>query len=321
MAETEARALTLRETFGLTPLGPALADARRSLLGGPHAARTRFDLSSVRIFKPWIGLPTWLGHRRPDRRVPVYNYVNRVAAPRDEGYSVRVTYARDFRGGRHTYDGHLGTDFAVPVGTVVVAAAPGVVLRVGNDWASGGLKVAIDHGDGLLTTSNHLARALVRAGDRVRRAEPVGLSGASGLEFVLLFPWVSPHLHFNVWLDGTPVDPFSAGPDEPCLWRGGNDPRPATAPSPEEPSPPGGFDDAGVAAAIAACRDPRLAARIRALPTVAARACEVTLLRNYRPASFAAFPPVYAAVHARAPRLDLPFRAADFDGIAHAPQA
>ncbi len=308
-------ALGLAEIFGLRPLGPALRSALSAVRGSPHVPPNRFGLSSLRIFKPWIGLPTWLGHRRPDCRVPLYNYFNRVRAPRDEGYSVRVTYARDVRGGRYTYDGHLGTDFAVPVGTVIVAAAPGVVLRIGNDFAQGGLKVCIDHGRGLLTTSNHLARALVPEGGLVRRGEPVGLSGASGLEFVLFFPWVSPHLHFNVWLDGEPVDPFGA-PGEAPLWRGGNDPVPDDGQGEDGSFAATPWDARAVDAAIDACRDPRAREELRAFHDVGRQAVEVLLLRNYRPALFDRFPSIYAESHARRPWLDLPFRRHDVSGVA-----
>ncbi len=307
-------ALGLAEIFGLRPLGPALRSALSAVRGSPHVPPNRFGLSSLRIFKPWIGLPTWLGHRRPDCRVPLYNYFNRVRAPRDEGYSVRVTYARDVRGGRYTYDGHLGTDFAVPVGTVIVAAAPGVVLRIGNDFAQGGLKVCIDHGRGLLTTSNHLARALVPEGGLVRRGEPVGLSGASGLEFVLFFPWVSPHLHLNTWLDGEPVDPFAVA-GETALWRGGNEPVPHGGTSVDR-FVPTDWDPVLVDDACRACRDPAERERLLAIADVRARAAEVLVVRNYRAALFGARPPLQRERHPRRPCLDLPFRGEDFVGVA-----
>jgi hypothetical protein len=51
---------------------------------------------------------------------------------------------RDFRGGTLTYDSHNGTDFAVPPGTIVVAAAPGRVLRASSEFNRGGLKVFVD---------------------------------------------------------------------------------------------------------------------------------------------------------------------------------
>lgn len=271
----------------------------------------RFGLSSLAIFKPQISIPTWLGRTRADRCAPVYNFFNRVPAPPDRGYSVRVTHARDYRGGRWTYDGHLGTDFAVPRGSVVVAGAPGVVLRVGSEADRGGLKVCIDHGEGLFTTSNHLSRALVRPGARVGRGQPVGLSGASGVEFVAFFPWVSPHLHFNVWLDGAPIDPFAL-PGEESLWLRRNDPAPHRGPD-DAAFQPSEFDKDGVRAAIDACNSASLRRSLSAIDGLPARAAEVLLWRNYRPARFRHFPALYRARHARRPRLDLPLR--DFVGV------
>jgi murein DD-endopeptidase MepM/ murein hydrolase activator NlpD len=302
----------LLDTFGLRPAGPALAAFRRALLGSSGEPKTQFGLSSVRIFKPWIGLPTWLGVRPRDRLTPIYNLFNRAPQPRDEAYSVRVTHARDFLGGQHTYDGHLGTDFAVPVGTPVAAAAPGLVLRVASELDRGGLKVCIDHGDGLFTTSSHLSRARVAEGEVVARGTVVGLSGASGVEFATMFPWVSPHLHFNTWLDSNPVDPF-ARQGERSLWRAHNDPRPHDG-SPTEPFEPTRWDAALVDAAVAACRHAGLRREMEAIGDVSRRAAELIVQRNYRAVLFSAFPPVYPRSHERAPRLDLPFSARDYDG-------
>jgi hypothetical protein len=307
----------LAEAFGLSPLGAVLRDVRRSAVGTEHAPPNLWGLSSARIFKPSIGLPTWLGRRRADRRVPIYNFFNRVPAPKGEGYSVRVTYCRDWNGGQWTYDGHLGTDFACPVGTPIVSAAPGVVLRIANEMDRGGLKVCVDHGEGLFTTHNHLARALVRVGQRVRRGDVVGLSGASGMEFVLFFPWVAPHLHYNTWLDGQPTDPFAA-PGETSLWRRANDPVPFDGREPAEDArfEPTPWDPAGVAEAIAACRDPAVRALAWSKPTLAERAAEILVWRSYRTAMFDAFPPLSRTRFGRNAKLDLPFRAADFVGIA-----
>jgi murein DD-endopeptidase len=256
--------------------------------------------------------------------VPLYNYFNRVPQPKDEGYSVRVTYARDYRGGRFTYDGHLGTDFAVPVGTDVVAGAPGVVTRVQNELDRGGLKVCVDHGRGMLSTSNHLSRSLVRVGQTLLRGEVLGLSGASGVEFLLFFPWVAPHLHYNLWLNSEPVDPF-ARPGEVSLWREGDDPRPALPREREagwggEQRPiPSPWSEEGVAQSIAACGDPELRARMEAIEWLPARGTEVVVQRNYRPPLFSSFPEVYARRFPREARFDLPFRHEDFVGVAHAP--
>jgi len=318
MVEGATPRITLREIFGLTPLIPALQDGWHSIAGNPYDPPSRWGLSSLRIFKPTIGLPAWLGRRRPDRRVPIYNFFNRSPHPLDEGYSVRVTHARDVQGGHFTYDGHLGTDFAVPVGTTVVAGAPGRVLRVRNDLGHGGLKVCIDHGGGLFTTSSHLSRALVRVGQTVRRGEPVGLSGASGVELILFFPWVAPHLHYNVWLDGQPVDPFAApGTGEVPIWRGG-DPRPwdGVAVPEDEAFRPSEWDAEGVEASIQACRDPAIRERARALPSLELQAAEMLIMRNFRSACFERFPRMYRERGERRSCLDLPFRREDFVGVA-----
>jgi murein DD-endopeptidase MepM/ murein hydrolase activator NlpD len=202
-----------------------------------------------------------------------------------------------------------------------VAGAAGLVLRVSNELDHGGRKVCVDHGDGLFTTHNHLSRALVRPGERVTRGQPVGLSGASGLEFVLFFPWVSPHLHYNVWLDGLPVDPFAVKGEE-SLWRRRNDPVPAEdGASEDEAFEPSAWDPDGVEAAIDACRDATLRAELRAVTPLPERAAAVLLKRSYRRALFDSLPPLYLARHTRRPRLDLPFRAGDFRGVWLPPHA
>ncbi len=317
--ETNARIHPL-DVFGLRPLGPALAPVRRVVLGGHGGPSTMWGPSSVRIFKPRIALPTWLGRTRHDGLAWLYNFFNRVPQPPDQGYSVQVTYCRDFAGGRWTYDGHLGTDFACPVGTPIVAGAAGLVLRVSNELDHGGLKVCVDHGDGLFTTHNHLSRALVKPGDRVSRGQPVGLSGASGLEFVLFFPWVAPHLHFNVWLDGLPVDPFAVQGEE-SLWLRRNEPVPDGGDAMVESFEPSTWDPDGVEAAIEACRDAQLREELRAVTPLPERAAAVLLKRSYRRALFDSLPALYRAAHPRRPRLALPFRAEDFRGVWLPPHA
>jgi len=230
---------------------------------------------------------------------------------------VRVTHCRDFRGGQHTYDGHLGTDFACPVATPIVTPAPGVVLRVATDIGYGGLKVCIDHGAGLFTTANHLSRSAVTVGQCVRRGQVIGLSGASGLEFVFCFPWVAPHLHFNTWLDGESVDPYAAH-GETSLWRRANDPVgwDGVPVAGDEAFRPSQWSAEGVDAAIAACRDPYLRARALAFDDLPRRAAEILVIRCYAASAFDDFGPLYESRHERRPWLDLPFRAQDYRGAA-----
>ena len=307
-------ALSWAETFGITPVTTRLAEMAVTFRGAEGVPPSRFDASSLGIFQPGLAVRTWLGRTRADRRVPIYNLFNRTPTPIADGWSVRKTQVRDFRGGALTYDSHNGTDFAVPPGTIVVAAAPGRVLRVSSEFNRGGLKVFVDHGRGLVTTSNHLGRALVREGDLVRRGQPIALSGASGIDMLLMFPWNAPHVHFNVWLNGEPVDPF-AEPGEASLWRRQNDPVPDDGQADDGGATPTAWDAPMIDAAIASCDVAAVRDELRAIERPELRAMAVLFQQSYYPTRFAARVAPYAATFPREPRLDLPFRAADVVGV------
>lgn len=93
---------------------------------------------------------------------------------------------------------HTGLDFAAPAGTPVFATRAGVVTVERPAWA--GLLVRIDHGDGVETWYAHLSAADVVPGQVVTAGERVGAVGSAGNS-------TGPHLHLEVRLDGTPVDP------------------------------------------------------------------------------------------------------------------
>jgi murein DD-endopeptidase MepM/ murein hydrolase activator NlpD len=101
--------------------------------------------------------------------------------------------------GEHWGSGfHTGLDFAAPVGTPVVAAREGTVSISHPEWA--GNLVTIDHGDGLSTTYAHLSAVFVKPGQEVLGGQSIGLVGQKGNT-------TGPHLHFEVVILGTPVDP------------------------------------------------------------------------------------------------------------------
>lgn len=306
----------LREIFGLDPLAPALRQCWGAIVGDGHSPPSLWGPTSLRILRPRLSLPLWLGRDLRPRRVLVYQLPNVVPAPRESGYSVRVTYARDFRGRRMTYDSHVGTDFAVPVGTEVVAAAPGIVREVRNDMQRGGLKVIVDHGRGLMTSSNHLARSLVRPGQRVDRAAPIGLSGMSSVDGVLFSPWLAPHVHYTVLLDGEPVDPWSEDAAD-SLWRAGGEPTPARDAG-DDAWEPTAWSSAAVDASIASCRDPAWRDRLSSVADLDERGPAVAFARMLSSHRFEAFPALVEPPHGRRPHLDLPFRAADYDGVVFA---
>ncbi|MFP4596821.1 MAG: M23 family metallopeptidase [Persicimonas sp.] len=317
MTHASRPSLSLSEVFGLSPLPKRLAEAAMMLKGDEHTPPSRFGLSSLKILRPRLSLLTWLGWTPSDGRAPLYNLFNHTQTPPEEGWSVRKTQVRDYRGGQCTYDSHNGTDFAVPVGTVVVSAAPGIVVRVCNEFHRGGLKVIIDHGSGVMTTSNHLSRALVEVGERVDRGEPVALSGASGVDMVAVFPWSAPHIHYNVWLDGRAVDPFGCDGETP-LWRDGNEPRPAAqdkAAREDEAFEPTAWDEAAVDEAIAGCRDAALRRRLEQTEPLMRRAADTLFHLNYFPTRFESRPFIFARRHERRPLLDLPLRPEDYVGV------
>jgi murein DD-endopeptidase MepM/ murein hydrolase activator NlpD len=95
---------------------------------------------------------------------------------------------------------HEGLDFGGAADARVLATAPGRVIEAGRAGAYG-IMVEIDHGMGMRTRYAHLRRALVRPGDRVARRTPIGIMGNTGRS-------TGPHLHYEVRLDGRPLDPM-----------------------------------------------------------------------------------------------------------------
>lgn len=311
----------LIESLGLRPFGKALREVLLTARGDRTTPPSRFDLSSARQLRPRYSIPLWLGSKPRGRRVPITNLYNYRQPPPELGWSVRVRDVRDFRGGENTYDSHNGTDLAVPPGTAVVAAAPGQVLRVSSEFNRGGRKVFIDHGAGLVTTYNHLSRPLVTPGQRVKRGETIALSGYSGVDAVLFFPWTPPHVHFNTWLNGAYVDPFTPpGSNEPSLWRTQNDPTPAP-PSDvgDDRFEPTAWNESAIAEMISACLHPGAREEIAAAPTLVESAGAALMQLNYFPTRFdrarLSGVSLYPRRYPRAPVLDLPFSHADYDGV------
>lgn len=100
--------------------------------------------------------------------------------------------------GASTY--HKGVDWAVPTGTTVVASNGGTVAFAG--WASGyGYAVYINHSDGRQTRYGHLSKVLVKSGQTVEQGQVIAKSGNTGRS-------TGPHLHFEIRIGGTAVDPL-----------------------------------------------------------------------------------------------------------------
>ncbi|MBC7596204.1 MAG: peptidoglycan DD-metalloendopeptidase family protein [Kineosporiaceae bacterium] len=96
---------------------------------------------------------------------------------------------------------HDGTDFGVPCGTPVHAAASGIVIT--SEFAAAyGNRVILQHEGGLTSSYNHLSVESARVGDRVQVGDIVGNSGTSGLS-------TGCHLHFMVEKEDKPVNPMN----------------------------------------------------------------------------------------------------------------
>lgn len=96
---------------------------------------------------------------------------------------------------------HNGTDFAVPVGTPVVAPADGVVKSAGDNGGGEGVFVILDTSDAVHKFF-HLSQIKVKPGQRVEKGEILALSGNTGYS-------TGPHLHWEKHVAGRPVDPMA----------------------------------------------------------------------------------------------------------------
>jgi murein DD-endopeptidase len=305
------------ETIGLYPFKLRMKQARIAIKGEEDVPPARYDTSSLKQLRPLIGIPLWLGKQRVKNKVIITNCFNHTQTPIEKGWSVRVTQTRDFRGKNLTYDSHNGTDFSVPIGTELLAAAPGKVIRVLSEFNRGGLKVYIDHGEGLITCWAHLARAKVKEGDLVERGQVIAITGYSGLDSLITFPFGTPHTHFNVWLNGEPVDPF-AHDGKPPLWRAGEMPTPYKGETLEETFTPSNFIDEKVKGVLSACLTQSTREKLERYENIYERASHTICEMNYYPTRFPVKENMYDKVYERKPVLDLPFHANEFDGIVFA---
>ena len=96
---------------------------------------------------------------------------------------------------------HLGVDFDVPIGSDVLAVAEGVVTYSAERNGYGNV-VEIDHGNGYMTRYAHNSSNVVEVGTRVHVGQVVAKVGSTGRS-------TGPHCHFEVWLNGRPVNPMA----------------------------------------------------------------------------------------------------------------
>lgn len=103
---------------------------------------------------------------------------------------------------------HLGVDMNAPTGSVVEAAADGLVVYAGDGIDGFGNFIVIVHPNGWGTSYAHNSEMRVQVGQLVHRGDPIALVGQTGLAH-------GPHVHFEMYVNGAPADPtphFEGGP-------------------------------------------------------------------------------------------------------------
>ena len=96
---------------------------------------------------------------------------------------------------------HKGVDYGAPYGAPIRASMDGIVALAGRNRGYGNF-VKLAHSGGLATGYGHMSRIAVRAGTRVVQGQIIGYVGSTGMS-------TGPHLHYEVWRNGVPVNPRS----------------------------------------------------------------------------------------------------------------
>ena len=128
----------------------------------------------------------------------------KICKPFNRTYPITQAFVERFT----DQSGHKGIDYALPLGTPVLAAADGCVSLTETSNEGYGSHIVMVHGDGIETLYAHLSVPEVTTGQAVQQGEEIGLSGNSGNS-------TGPHLHFELRLHNKAVDPapyFSQDP-------------------------------------------------------------------------------------------------------------
>ncbi len=179
----------LRE-LGLDPEA-MLAQAEKGARGGPLEALFGDEEIDPRFERLGLSLTRMASLESTLDGVPQFRPTDVAAANSSYGYR------RDPFTGRAAM--HRGLDFPGAMGAPIYATARGTVTFVGRKGGYGNV-VEISHGQGLLTRYAHMSRFEAKVGDRVEAGAVIGAIGSTGRS-------TGPHLHFEVRVNGTAVNP------------------------------------------------------------------------------------------------------------------
>ena len=108
---------------------------------------------------------------------------------------------------------HYAVDIRANQGSPIYAPADGIVFNVVFDKSSTKYAyIMIAHRKGVMTLYGHISEPNVKVGDFVKRSDVIGLSGATPHTVGAGYRTTGPHLHFEVWQDGTRIDPLKYMP-------------------------------------------------------------------------------------------------------------
>jgi murein DD-endopeptidase MepM/ murein hydrolase activator NlpD len=168
-----------------------LTEKHNSLMREIHKQARQLDIASIRQKEGFESLFNFLQDQR--------NLLSSTPAIRPTkgwvtskfGYRISpFTGLREF---------HKGLDIATRKGMPIIATADGVISFVGTSGLLGKV-VVVDHGHGMVTRYGHIKKATKKRGQAVKRGDKIAYVGVSGRT-------TGPHVHYEVRLDGIPVDP------------------------------------------------------------------------------------------------------------------
>ena len=168
-----------------------LTEKHNSLIREIHKQTQQLDIASVRQREGFESLFNFLQDQR--------NLLSSTPAIRptkgwvtsEFGYRISpFTGLREF---------HKGLDIATRRGMPIVAAADGIISFIGNSGLLGKV-IVIDHGHGMVTRYGHVEKVTKKRGQAVKRGHNIAHVGVSGRT-------TGPHVHYEVRLNGIPVDP------------------------------------------------------------------------------------------------------------------
>ena len=115
-------------------------------------------------------------------------------------YTITSEYGMRLHPILKTYRSHSGLDIGAPMGSNVLAANDGVVIKATYMGAYGNV-VMIDHGGGVITVYAHGSEIIAKLGDTVKRGDVIMKCGSTGWS-------TGPHVHFEIRINGKTIDPY-----------------------------------------------------------------------------------------------------------------